>query len=75
MKDVSFPALRKRIAKMKEERESGNWTEEDEQILAFLQELLALRNFKFSFERDLDKSTKDIFKMFDNMRKEKGLLN
>ena len=71
---LSTPSLREKITDMKEKRETDNWTSEDEQILAFLLELLTLRGARHDLEMNLKKITDDVYKMHGKMQDEKKLL-
>lgn len=71
---LSTPALREKITEMKERREKNGWTAEDEQMLAFLLELLALRLFIHSVKMKADEKLSEIYRLHDKMQDEKDLL-
>ena len=71
---LSTPALREKITEMKEQREKDGWTAEDEQILAFLLELLELRLFFDSVRMKADEKQSEIYRLHDKMQDEKNLL-
>lgn len=71
---ISTPALREKITEMKERREKDGWTAEDEQILAFLHELLELRLFFHSVRMKTDEKQSEIYRLHDKMQDEKNLL-
>ena len=71
---LSTPALREKITEMKERREKGGWTAEDEQILTFLLELLELRLFIHSVKMKAEEKQSEIYRLHDKMQDEKNLL-
>lgn len=71
---LSTPALREKITEMKERREKNGWTAEDEQMLAFLLELLELRLFIHSVKMKADEKLSEIYRLHDKMQDEKDLL-
>ena len=71
---LSTSALREKITAMKEQREKGGWTAENEQILAFLLELLELRLFFHSARMNADEEQSKIYRLHDKMQDEKNLL-
>lgn len=71
---LSTPALREKITGMNERREKDGWTAADEQILAFLLELLELRLFFHSARMNADEEQSKIYRLHDKMQDEKNLL-
>ena len=71
---LSTPALREKITGMKELREKDGWTAADEQILAFLLELLELRLFIHSVKMKAEEKQSEIYRLHDKMQDEKNLL-